>query len=218
MFQWVSQFCFSCLLLFSFSLFSPFSSFPLIPFFCLFPPSPSYSFLLLPKFSPSSSFFLPLFLAPPPLFLLPPLPLFFPLIFTFLFFFFPAFFVFFPLFSIPVFFYFIFASLAFFTLFFLCFTIDMSMKSHWNYPLATRFVRAFKYKPNDKQIQEELENLDNAIEKYKADERLMAQRMIVPKEEQRPLPGNDFLFGFHHSCYWGWRGGLDWWFHLEWTS
>lgn len=48
--------------------------------------------------------------------------------------------------------------------------------------------KAFKYKPNDKQIQEELENLDNAIEKYKADERLMAQRMIVPKEEQRPLP------------------------------
>ena len=51
------------------------------------------------------------------------------------------------------------------------------------------FQRAFKFKPNDKQIQEELDQLDDAIERHKVEERMMAQRMILPKEEQRPLPG-----------------------------
>ena len=49
--------------------------------------------------------------------------------------------------------------------------------------------RAFKGKPNDKQIQEELDELDQDIERYKVEEKMMAQRMIVPKEEQQPLPG-----------------------------
>lgn len=48
--------------------------------------------------------------------------------------------------------------------------------------------KAFKFKPNDKQIQEELDQLDDAIERHKVEERMMAQRMILPKEEQRPLP------------------------------
>jgi len=48
--------------------------------------------------------------------------------------------------------------------------------------------KAFKGKPNDKQIQEELDELDQDIERYKVEEKMMAQRMIVPKEEQQPLP------------------------------
>merc|ERR1712042_200228 len=50
------------------------------------------------------------------------------------------------------------------------------------------YHKAFKGKPNDKQIQEELDELDQDIERYKVEEKMMAQRMIVPKEEQQPLP------------------------------
>ena len=38
-------------------------------------------------------------------------------------------------------------------------------------------------------VAEELDNLDKAIEREKVEERLMAQRMILPEEERQPLPG-----------------------------
>ena len=38
-------------------------------------------------------------------------------------------------------------------------------------------------------VAEELDSLDHAIERQKNEERLMAQRMILPEEERQPLPG-----------------------------
>jgi len=48
--------------------------------------------------------------------------------------------------------------------------------------------KAYRFKPNDKMIAEELDSLDKAIDRQKVEERLMAQRMILPEEEHQPLP------------------------------
>lgn len=48
--------------------------------------------------------------------------------------------------------------------------------------------KAHKQKPHDSQIAEELSSLDRDFDRYKAEERMMAQRMVLPKEEQHPLP------------------------------
>lgn len=55
--------------------------------------------------------------------------------------------------------------------------------------------KAYRFKPNDKMVAEELDSLDHAIERQKNEERLMAQRMILPEEERQPLPDAE-------SCPW----------------
>jgi len=55
--------------------------------------------------------------------------------------------------------------------------------------MAKRYLeKALKAKPGDREIGNELQNLDNDIARHQREEKMMAQRMFAPPEEQVPPP------------------------------